>query len=32
MPASKPSQIHFHKHNLNEILNHKQIGITASLT
>jgi len=27
MPASKPSQMHFHIHNLSEILNHKQTGI-----
>jgi len=27
MPANKPSQMHFHKHILNETLNHKQTGI-----
>jgi len=27
MPSNKPSQMHFHKHILNETLTHKQIEI-----
>jgi len=27
MPANKPSQMHFHRHIINETLNHKQTEI-----